>query len=165
MLRRVSHRVRQFFGALRPHVSPDERDDAYRWLTEPQRAVFESMMLRDQQHGIVVLRRVRAASPGDDPALFAAALLHDCGKGRIALWQRIAHVLMSAVAPGLGARIASEHGADWRRAFWRLREHPRLGAEMAAAAGAEAETVRFIREQDAPSPDARLAILQSADDA
>jgi hypothetical protein len=142
MLRSISHRVRQFIGALHPRVTGDDRAEAYRWLTPAQCTLFESMTLRDQQHGIVVLR-----------------------KGRITLWQRVAHVLLSAVPPAIEAGIASEGGAGWRQAFWRLREHPRLGAEMVAAAGADAETARLIREQDAASPDARLAILQSADSA
>ena len=120
-------------------------------------------MLRDQQHGIDVLRRVRAAA-GDDAALCTAALLHDCGKGRVTLWQRVAHVVLGAMAPGLRRRIASEDGAGWRRAMWRLLHHPRIGAEMVAATGADAEVVRLIREQESAMADRRLAVLQAADE-
>ena len=97
-------------------------------------------MLRDQQHGVAVFRRVRAVYPGD-AALEAAALLHDCGKGRVHLWQRVAFVLLDAVAPLMLPRIASEHGAGWRRAFWRLYHHPEIGADPVAATGAEADIV------------------------
>jgi hypothetical protein len=163
---RFSHRARQFFGGLRPRVSPEQRSDAYRWLTPPQQALFETMMLRDQQHGIHVYGHVREACAGsEDPVLFAAALLHDCGKGRVAMWQRILHVVLSALAPWLYARLASERGAEWRRAFWRLRYHPDIGADLALAAGIDADGARLIREQDAPSPDERLALLQAADNA
>ncbi len=165
MMARVWHRIRQFAGALRPRVTEAERRDAYRWLTEQQRGLFETMMSRDQQHGIIVLRRVRRASAGEDPPLFAAALLHDCGKGRVALWQRTAHVLLAAFWPSLDARLAIEEGLGWRRAFWRLRYHPDIGADLVTAAGSDAETVRLIREQDAPMADQRLALLQAADDA
>ncbi len=165
MLTRASHRTRQFVGALRPLVADDDRAAAYRWLNDGQREVFESMMLRDQQHGIDVWQRVRAASHGDDASLFVAALLHDCGKGDVRLWQRVVYVAVGVVAPGLRARIASEHGAVWRQAFWRLLYHPDIGAAMVAATGANADAVRMIREQDAPAPDARLALLQAADDA
>jgi hypothetical protein len=159
------HRVRQFFGALRPRVTPAERVEAYAYLSPALQRVFESMMLRDQQHGVVVYRRVRAAAPVDDPALFAAALLHDCGKGRVALWQRVVHVLVGAIAPPLEARIASEAGAAWRQGFWRLLHHPGIGARIVEEAGAEADVVRMIREQDIAQPDARLALLQAADEA
>ena len=128
----VAHRARQVFGALRPRVDAGQRAEAYRYLNGPQRDVFESMMLRDQQHGIGVYRRVRAVAPANDHALFAAALLHDCGKGRVALWHRVVYVLLGATAPTVRARIASEHGAGWRRAFWRLVHHPDLGADMVA---------------------------------
>lgn len=162
MTGRAWHRVRQFFGALRPRVTPEERAGAYRRLDPPLRALFESMTLRDQQHGIIVLRRVLAAGGRpDDGDLCVAALLHDCGKGAVTLWQRVLHVAL----PGALCRaIAAEDGAAWRRAFWRLRLHPELGARLAAEAGASADVVRMIREQDAASPDARLALLQAADE-
>ncbi|MEX2246247.1 MAG: hypothetical protein WEC75_06130 [Dehalococcoidia bacterium] len=165
ILRRIRHRVRQFAGALRPRLDDAARAEADACLEAPQRALFEAMMLRDQQHGIEVLRRVRAAAPAPDPPLFVAALLHDCGKGRVQLWQRVAFVLLEVAAPWLLRRIAVEHGAEWRRPFWRLLHHPELGARLAAEAGAGADTVRMVREQDAKHPDHRLALLQAADDA
>ncbi len=162
MLRRARHRAGQFFGALHPRVDTEGRRDAYRYFNERQRQLFASMMLRDQQHGIEVMRRVRAASP-DDPELCLAALLHDCGKGHVRLWQRVAHVLLAS-APALRARVASENGPAWRRALWRLLHHPRLGADLVAATGADADTARLIRDQEAEQPDARLALLQAADE-
>jgi len=161
MLARGRHRVRQFFGALRPHVHDADRREAYPWLNEAQQLVFESMMLRDQQHGIEVFRRVSLSSPRDAP-LIVAALLHDCGKGQVRLWQRVAHVLMPS---GVRRTLASETGASWRRAFWRLTHHPELGAVTVAATGADPDAVRMIREQEAPARDRRLALLQAADDA
>ncbi|MHB8514089.1 MAG: HD domain-containing protein [Dehalococcoidia bacterium] len=165
MLARPAYRLRQFLGALRPRVTPRARFEAYAWLDGPQRRIFESMMLRDQQHGIAVYRRVRASTPADDRRLFAAALLHDCGKGHVRLWQRVAHVVLGVAAPSLRPRIATEHGAPWRRAFWRLLHHPRIGARMIADAGADPDVVRMVREQEAPRPDQRLALLQAADEA
>jgi hypothetical protein len=97
--------------------------------------------------------------------LFTAALLHDCGKGRVQLWQRVAFVVLGAVAPGALRRTAQEQGAAWRQAFWRLLHHPELGADLVAATGADPETVRMVREQDAEAADRRLALLQAADDA
>ncbi len=162
MIAAAWHRIRQFFGALRPRVTVRERVDAYRCLSQAEQGLFETMTLRDQQHGIIVMRRVRDRAPGDAP-LLAAAMLHDCGKGEVAVWQRVLHVVLGA-APGLRARFASEAGAPWRQGMWRLLHHPRLGAGLAAAAGADPDVVRIIREQDAPEPDARLAILQAADE-
>jgi hypothetical protein len=163
MIARLSHRVRQFFGALRPRVTSVERAHAYAYLSPAEQKLFETMTLRDQQHGIIVMRRARAEA-GDDPPLLAAALLHDCGKGKVVLWHRVAHVLLG-VWPSMRERVASRHGAGWRQAIWRLLHHPSIGASMVAHTGADPEIVRMIREQDAPSPEGRLAILQAADDA
>lgn len=161
---RLRHRLGQFIGAFRPHVSVEDRAGAYRYLTPDEQRLFETMMLRDQQHGIAVFRHIRAALPADRH-LLAAALLHDCGKGRVAIWQRVAHVVLGVAAPGLRRRIASERGAGWRRAFWRLLYHPDIGAELAERAGADADVVRIIRDQESPHPDERLALLQAADEA
>jgi hypothetical protein len=109
------------------------------------------------------MRRARAEA-GDDPPLLAAALLHDCGKGKVVLWHRVAHVLLG-VWPSMRERVASRHGAGWRQAIWRLLHHPSIGASMVAHTGADPEIVRMIREQDAPAAEGRLAILQAADNA
>jgi hypothetical protein len=108
---------------------------------------------------------VRGSADGEDPALFAASLLHDCGKGNVHLWHRVAYVLLAAMAPWLLRRIAIEHGRAWRRALWRLLHHPELGARIVAATGADSDIVRMVRDQDAAEPDARLALLQAADEA
>ena len=159
---RMRHRIRQFFGALRPCVTVRERVDAYVFLTPKQQRLFETMTLRDQAHGIHVMRHARAQT-ADDAELFAAALLHDCGKGKVALWHRVVFVTLGVI-PFTRERIASRHGAEWRQAMWRLLHHPSLGAHLVAQTGADPEIVRMIREQDAPTPDRRLAILQAADE-
>ena len=160
-------------AALRPHVDPHDRAEAYAYLNEAQRRIFEAMLLRDQQHGIDVFRRVRMTR-GADRDLLAAALLHDCGKGHVTLWQRVLHVILGAAAPGLRARLATARVAGWRQSLWRLEHHPELGAAMVEpttgagktnGAHPDADIVRLIREQEARSPDVRLAILQAADDA
>lgn len=158
---RAWHRVRQFFGALRPSVGVRDRVEAYVWLTPAQQRLFETMTLRDQQHGIIVMRRARAEA-GDDAALCAAALLHDVGKGNVALWHRVAYVLLGT-APRWRERAASRHGAAWRQALWRLRHHPSLGAGLVAQTGADPDIVRMIRGE--AGTDARLAVLQRADEA
>jgi hypothetical protein len=164
MRRRAWHRIRQFLGAIRPRVSEQQRREAYAHLNQAQRRLFESMTIGDQQHGLAVYRRVRAASPEEDPNLFVAALLHDCGKGHVRLWHRVANVILGRL-PGARDRLAMEGDAGWRGALWRLLHHPRLGAELVTTTGADPDVVRMIEEQEAPAPDARLSLLKAADDA
>ena len=162
---RAVYRSRQFFGALRPRIDAGLRTEALGPLREPERQLFEAMTRRDQQHCLEVYRRLRAQGH-DDHDLLTAALLHDVGKGRIALWHRVAYVLLEAGAPGLLARLAAPNeGRGWRQALYRCRHHPKLGAELARRAGSSSAVVALIGAEEVTTDGGRLAALQAADDA
>jgi hypothetical protein len=82
-----------------------------------------------------------------------AALLHDVGKTRypLHLWERIWIVLVQSVYPGCVARWGKEDDRQperiewWRKAFVVAAQHPKWGAEMAAAAGTAPLAVDLIR--------------------
>ncbi len=158
---RPLHRSRQFVGSLRPRVDPALRGEALALSPEPAHALFDAMTLRDRQHCLDVYRRLRT-DRHDDSDLLAAALLHDCGKGEIALWHRVAFVLLDAAAPALLRRVArTGDGASWRAVMYRCLHHEALGAQLARAAGCSERTVALIRGDDDPA----LAALHAADDA
>lgn len=112
-----------------------------------------------------------------------AALLHDVGKvvgpgpggelGRgIALWHRVAAVLLKAVEPALLERVALNEPSSWRFPFHLLLHHAERSAEMSAAAGVDPLAVALIRWHHASPEDsgldsrgqALLAALRSADE-
>lgn len=170
-MRAAAHRSRQFFGALRPRVDSSLRAEAFGVLSEGERRLFEAMTPRDQQHCLEVYRRLR---PQGDCDLLVAALLHDAGKGRIALWHRVAYVLLAAAAPALLRRVAragdGASGArasmwpavsDWREAMYRCLHHGSLGARLARAAGASERAATLIAGEDAPGAE----LLRAADEA
>jgi hypothetical protein len=162
---RAAYRSRQFFGALRARVGEEERVEVAAHLTPAEQALFYSMDLRDQRHGLDTFGVLRANGQRD-PSLLAAALLHDVGKGPIRLWQRVAFVLLKAVSPRLLRRLASGDGPGWRGALARSLDHAERGAALAEAAGSTVETVRLIRlHPTPPGDDVALALLQAADDA
>jgi len=159
---RARYRSRQFFSSLRPRVDTDLRDEALRLLREPERALFASMTPRDQQHCLDVYRRLRDERY-DDRDLLVAALLHDAGKGHVALWHRVAFVLLDAAASRVVDRIAAPgDGAGYREVLYRCRHHAELGAQLAAAAGCSEAVVALIRGD---TKDGNLAALSRADDA
>lgn len=161
---RMFYRSRQLFASLRPRVDPALRDEAFALLSEPERQLFDSMTPRDQQHCLDVYRRLR--DQHSDRDLLVAALLHDCGKGQIALWHRVASVLLSASAPSLLRRAAvAGVGANWRQALYRCLHHPELGARMAEQAGSSPRVVALIRGDHTSEGNEQLAALQAADDA
>jgi hypothetical protein len=180
---RAGYRVRQFVSAVVAYTRPltaDGRAEARTWLPESAWPLFDAMPHNDQRHSLNVLRSLRAAGY-DDPALMQAALLHDVAKsaGGVTLFHRVAVVLLKALQPNWGARMAQSQPPTRSNVlypFWAHTNHPDLGAEMAAAAGCDALTVTLIRQHqesqhaafndamiDDPT-DRLLAALQAADD-
>lgn len=161
---RATYRSRQFLRALLPRIGAAERAEAIPYLPGALAALFESMPGAEQRHGLDVFQALRRAGHGD-PDLLTAALLHDAGKGRVRLWQRVAYVVLSAAAPALLRRLAAPRGAGWRQAFDRMRRHPELGARLVAQAGGSERTVALIERQEEPAvADPRLAALRAADE-
>ena len=171
---RAAYRSRQFLGAVRARVGEEERAEVSARLTPREQALFFSMEVSDQRHALDVLRVVKANGQAD-ASLLAAALLHDVGKGRTTVWQRVAFVLLNAVSPRLLRRLASVDGAPagggsafgggWRGALARSLDHAERGAALAEAAGSTAETVRLIRlHRSLAGEDVALALLQAADE-
>ena len=162
---RALYRGRQFFGALLPRIDPPLRSEALRLLHEPERRLFESMTLHDQRHCLEVYRRLRADG-NEDRDLLVGALLHDVGKGRVALWHRVAFVLLQAWTPGLLDRLAKPgDGAGYRQALYRCQHHGELGGQLAREAGCSDTVVALIRADVSNARSAWLAALKNADDA
>jgi hypothetical protein len=166
------YRSRQFFSSLRPRVDSATLDEASELLSGGERELFDTMTRRDQQHCLNVYRRLRDERHAERD-LLAAALLHDAGKGRIALWHRVAFVLLEAGAPGLLRRVAergdgtAQTGGDsggWRQALYRCLHHAELGAEAARRAGSSERTIALIREDRSAAAPELLLALKGADD-
>ena len=127
---------------MRASVAPAERADLVTWTTPAQLALFDSMHVADQRHGIDVVASLRADVVGSCDALLAG-LLHDAGKGSTGVWPRVAYALgdhyghwiwqVAGIVPGFA------------RDLERLRTHAHTSAQLAAAAGCPARTVELIR--------------------
>jgi hypothetical protein len=159
-LARALYRSRQVWHALRPRLDSDRLQSAFTLLNEQESALFERMERRDQRHALEVMTRLRARGV-EERNVLVAALLHDCGKGAIPLWLRVAKVL----APRLVTRVGREAGDGWRGAAHRLMHDSQLSAALAKGARASPVTVRLIAGHPAPGEEAILALLRAADDA
>jgi hypothetical protein len=159
-LARAAYRSRQVYHALWPSISTDDLATAAAVLSPETFRLFAAMENRDQRHAIAVVQRLRSMG-ADDPDLLTAALLHDCGKGDVPVWLRIAKV----VSPGLVRRLGAQGSGGWCGSAYRLTHHAEIGAVMARAAGASDAAVALIRADGGPEHARSLALLTAADDA
>ncbi len=159
---RALHRIRQFVRAVSgPNVLPD-LGEMGALLTAEQKRLFVSLAAVDQRHSLAVAR-VLAAQGETDAELLQAALMHDIGKslGHIAVWERVAHVLLLRYAPRLVARIGSARAGAVGHGLFLLAHHAELGAQLAAQAGFSAQVVALVRGTGDPR---RQTALSDADD-
>jgi hypothetical protein len=155
-LARAVYRTRQFRDALFPRLSDDTIGPARSLLRASELRLFEGMEEGDRSHGLRVMRALLEEGETDHD-LLAAALLHDCGKGRVGVWLRVANV----IAPW-SLKLLAHRGSG---ASYRLVHHARLGAELARQAGSSEETVRLIAGVSAAAGGRdKISVLRAADD-
>lgn len=169
----VRYRLAQFWRTLTAGPLPDAvQVEIQAVLTPGEYGLFRRFAPGDQRHGYDVMQTLRAAGHAD-PALLAAALLHDIGKtrARVTVLDRTLVVLFGLLAPARMEAWGQGEPAGWQRPFVVKVQHPAWGAEMAAAAGSTSRTVALIlRHQDAlpatdqTEEDRLLRQLQWADD-
>jgi hypothetical protein len=170
-VKQAAYRVRQFFQAVLARVTAADLATADAHLPPPARGLFRQMTAADQQHGLHVLGNLQR-SGYTQPALLAAALLHDVGKsaGGLSPIHRAIIVLFEHFWPDALTWLAREPAHGWRRPFVIQRCHPHLGATWARTAGCDSITVWLIENHQAiPSAPPQneveewLAALQQAD--
>jgi len=143
MGRGAFYRLQQFRRAL--DAAPDAAAlyAARQQLSPAQWLLFQTLSPRDQWHSVETMRTVQRAGHFDND-LLTAALLHDAGKGYIALHHRILYVLLARM-PLLLRHLAAPCGSPWRTALHRSANHTETGACLALAAGASERAVALIR--------------------
>lgn len=162
-LAQTIYRVRQFWRAIDETPSAADLEEARRWLSKDQWALFLRLQPSDQAHSLRVFRglqdMVKTDAGIDQTPLFVAALLHDVGKVcyPLRIWERVLIVLAQALIPGMVRKWGREEVKltstpdistspfGWRRAFVVAIQHPEWGARLAAEAGAPVMAVNLIR--------------------
>jgi hypothetical protein len=163
---RYRYRLFQFLRALNPRLTPEERSLLPALLSPAELRLFERMPRHDQRHCMDVYQLLRRGGY-DDPFLWRAALLHDCGKvddhGRpIPLLYYGLFVVLRRSVPALYA-WAARNGRGPLRPFATHATHDECGARMAEAAGSAPEVVATLRDYAERRMTTRTRALSWAD--
>lgn len=139
-----SHLARRFFGTLVGRIDPDHQTIVEEYLNRLERSLFETMSAADQRHSLDLCERLRQDGQVN-PDLLRAALLHDVGKGtrRFSVGFRVMYTLALIIFPRLAAWLSSTDDG-WRRPFYVVAQHPRIGAAAAKRAGSTGKVVSLI---------------------
>ena len=125
--------------------------------------MFTKLPVPDQNHSLRVLDKLQEIGE-EDFDLLKTALLHDIGKSQYPLsrWERVASVLLPAIAPRLAERWGKAEPTGIKRAFAVIEQHPKWGAEMLRDAGCGDEVVWLVEnhEKTDPLPDGPPGLLE-----
>ena len=162
LTREAGYRARQVLWGLRRGIAAPDREAVLALLSPAELRLFDAMEPRDQGHAVRTLRWLERARAGAGRDLRVAALLHDVGKGRLALWHRVAYVLLAAL-PGAPLDRLCRPGVGARGALWRLRHHDALGGALLREAGSAPRVVELVERHLTPrtaadDPDLRALI-------
>ena len=163
---RSVYRVRQVLLGVRPTLHASEIVIVHDRLNAAERALFMAMEPRDRRHSMDMVLWLRTHGPTPSATLEAATLLHDVGKGRLRLHERVLFVLAGAAGRTLRSCLEREGEHGLRGALWRLKHHAMLGA--ARIEDTSTERVRWLvahHTDTSPLEDAELARLMAADEA
>ena len=150
--------------AVGARPSPQDLALLDEYLTPAERRLFEATAPRDQYHHIETLRLLdEQGTPSR--ALARAALLHDIGKGRIRLYERVLYVVLAGAAPSVLDGLMRAEGPGPLGALYRTHHHAERGAELLRCAGAEPRVIELVAGHHERGPaDAELRALIAADD-
>jgi hypothetical protein len=154
---RIWYRISQFWRVLFARINPPDLSQALKGLSQDQRELFTRMQPGEQNHAVIVYRRLLEMGE-NQPDLLVAALLHDVGKLRYRMnpLERSMVVLVKVVLPkkallwGELPSINWDSLPSWRKAFIVAEQHPEWGAELARKAGVSVLTENLIRQHDQP---------------
>jgi hypothetical protein len=143
-------------------VSRRERDELAAWLRPAELELFDTMHVADQRHGLDVAAVLRRGGVRDRDVL-AAAVLHDCAKGRTGVLPRVAWSLGEAYGPwiwGVARRVPG-----WDAGLARLETHAEASAALVEEVGLPPFAVDLVRYQAEPRDPRYGAAFHAADEA
>jgi len=156
--------VNKFFKSFNVRLEPDDLVFIRKHLTLNEQVLFFRMQVVDQKHTVEMTRKLadqitlnKDHKKMDTTALLKASLLHDCGKALYSfrIRDRVIGTLLKKFLNSFYLYL-SEKGktAVKKRSLSKMiynhHHHPKLGAELAEAAGVAALTSKLIASHQDP---------------
>ena len=181
MLDRLIYRLKQFWFALSSKMTEEDRLFAHQHLNIKEAALFFSLPIYEQKHGVVVAEKMLAfaAHAGrtaghkniDKRKLVRLGLLHDIGKSaaKLSILDKGILVIIHKLIPPLYDQLAgwgnNERSPKWLRRYYVHKHHGTIGAEILSRIAEEKDIIDEVRSHDYPntSHDLYMKILDKAD--
>ena len=157
------HLARRFVATVLGRFELENQQVLERYVSVPEHALFKAMTSADQRHCFDLFERLRVDGHSD-PDLLRAALLHDVGKAtvRIPVVVRVIYTLAVRLSPRVADWLAFS-GMGWRRPFFVVTHHARLGAAAAQRAGSNERVAALIAGHGARGADVLSQTLYDYD--
>ena len=133
-------------------------------LNDKEQALFYAMAVFDERHALNVARTAQKLAEGltlDQELLLRVSLLHDIGRTKVSLWDKVFAVVMDKLFPTLTKRLARKN-----HALHIYYHHPKIGADKLRSMGLarEAEIIAKHHDLSEAGDLPELAILRRADE-
>lgn len=163
----IFYRIKQFWRALNPSISAQEKIWLKNILPSPAFDLFFQQAQSEQRHALDVAHGLRPhllnLSPKERKILLISALLHDCGKSlqRLYLWQRV-FIVISEHLPKRIYQLLFHTFTFCSMPLELSRNHAAWGADLARNQGLDEEICTLIAEHHQPKT--KLGKLLQAED-
>ena len=128
---KIAHLAKRFVLSLVPsQVQEIERQWVHSILSQDESALWNSMMVQDRRHSVMVGRRFVKLRPTSSQGEIAGALLHDVGK--------------SAARLGTFARVLATLVGPRTSRFRQYHDHESIGAEMLRSIGSDELAISMV---------------------
>lgn len=169
MFSRIFYRIKQFFRALSPRITEEDRAFVRQYLNIEESALFDNLTRYQKKHSIVVAQRmlgvIRGSEEVNEKEAVKFSLLHDIGKSavRFSLFDLVILAIFRKLFPGLYNKLAEKGEGSSNfllRKFYVHKFHGIIGAELLRRAGVEEKIVDLVKEHDKlPEPNDPLELM------
>ncbi|MFA4967365.1 MAG: HDIG domain-containing metalloprotein [Candidatus Margulisiibacteriota bacterium] len=175
MLDRLIYRFKQFWFAMTSKMTEEDRLFAHQHLNIKEAALFFSLPLYEQKHGVVVAQKMLAEAAGikdlDKRKLVRLGLLHDIGKSalKLSIFDKSVLVVIHKILPPLYSLMAglgkSEKSPKFFRKYYVHKHHGAIGAEILSRIAEEKDIIEEVKSHDFPKKfhDVYMKLLDRAD--